>query len=53
MAGKIFDYRDWDIVALIDKGLSGDFIYGSCVELDRFREDNREQLLRLVVLICH
>lgn len=45
MNRKIFDYRDWDIEPMLDTGFSDDFIYGNYVEWDRFREENREQLL--------
>ncbi|MDU5149079.1 hypothetical protein [uncultured Anaerococcus sp.] len=45
MKGKVFDYREWDIEPMLDTGLSNDFIYGNYVEWDRFREENRKQLL--------
>lgn len=41
----MFNIDDWDINVMDDVGLSGDYIYGSYIEWDRFREDNREQLL--------
>lgn len=45
MTMKIFDYLDWDIEVFEDAGSSGDFVYGSYIEWDRFRDSNRNQLL--------
>lgn len=41
----MFNIEDWDIDVMEDTGLTGDFIYGSYVDWDRFREDNRDLLL--------
>lgn len=41
----MFDIEDRDINVMEDTGLAFDFVYGSYVDWDRFRKDNREQLL--------
>lgn len=41
----MFNIEDWDMEVIEDTVLSGDFVYWSYVDGDRFREDNMEWLL--------
>ena len=45
----MFDIEDWDINIMKDTGLTGDFLYGSYVDWDRFRRIIGSNCLRLLV----